>query len=125
MAQQPETQPDAPNQQIVSWARSRLALISRSPRLVLALGGTLVVVVIAAVALQMRTPAEGIAQVQSAARTRDTGTARVRPPVRKAQHMARIATAGGKTDFISRDELAKECIARVGSRCSTNWSTGR
>ncbi len=114
MAQQPETQPDAPNQQIVSWARSRLALISRSPRLVLALGGTLVVIVIAAVALQMRTPAEGIAQVQSAARTRDTGTARVRPPVRKAQHMARIATAGGKTDFISRDELAKECIARVG-----------
>ena len=82
MAQQPETQPDAPNPQIVSWAKSRLALISRSPRLVLVLGGTLVVIVVAAVALQMRTPTEGIAQVRSAARTRDTGTARVRPPVR-------------------------------------------
>ena len=113
MAQQPETRPDASEQQIVNWVQSRLALISSSPRLVLVLGGTLVVVVIAAVALQMRTPAEGVAQVSSAGRTRGTGTARVRP-VRKVQHMARIATTGGKTDFITRDELAKECIARIG-----------
>ncbi len=114
MAQQPETRPDAPEQQIVSWVKSRLALISSSPRLVLILGGTLVVVVIAAVALQMRTPAEGVAQVSSAGRTRGTGTTRVRP-VRKVQHMARIATTGGKTNFITRDELAKECIARIGA----------
>ena len=114
MAQQPETRPDAPEQQIVSWVKSRLALIYSSPRLVLILGGTLVVVVIAAVALQMRTPAEGVAQVSSAGRTRGTGTTRVRP-VRKVQHMARIATTGGKTNFITRDELAKECIARIGA----------
>ncbi|GIT30833.1 MAG: hypothetical protein Ct9H300mP1_28790 [Planctomycetaceae bacterium] len=63
----------------------------------------------------MRTPAKGIAQVQSSAGPRNTGTARVGPGFRKVQHMARIATAGGKTTLSPGDELAKECIARVGA----------
>ena len=76
----------------------------------------MVVALVAAVAWQTRTPTEGVAQVKRIPRSQTqqvTGKARVQT-VRKAQNMARISTAGGRTDFISRDELARECIARIG-----------
>jgi len=90
-----------------------LLRLSKSPRLMLALGGTVVVALIAALAWQTKTPSEGVAQVRRAAAAKGTGTARVQP-VRKAQNMARIATSGGRIDYIGRDELARECIARIG-----------
>ncbi len=91
-----------------------LSRLSKSPRLMLALGGTLVVGLIAVVAWQIQTPPEGVAQVKQAPRGQATGTARVQP-IRKAQHMVRIATTGGRIEYISRDELARECIARIGA----------
>ena len=83
-----------------------LSRLSKSPRLMLALGGTLVVGLIAVVAWQIQTPPEGVAQVKQAPRGQASGTARVRP-IRKAQHMVRIATTGGRIEYISRDELAR------------------
>ncbi|MEE3366677.1 MAG: peptidylprolyl isomerase [Planctomycetota bacterium] len=96
--------------------KGRLSHLLESPRLLLVLGGTLVVALVAAVAWQTRTPTEGVAQVKRIPQRQTqqvTGKARVQT-VRKAQNMARISTAGGRTDFISRDELARECIARIG-----------
>lgn len=96
--------------------RGRLSHLLESPRLLLVLGGTVVVALVAAVAWQTRTPTEGVAQVKRIPRSQAqqaTGKARVQT-VRKAQNMARISTAGGRTNFISRDELARECIARIG-----------
>ena len=91
-----------------------LSRFSRSPRLVLTVAGTLVVGLIAAMVWQARTPSEGVAQVRRAPLAAATGTARVQP-LRKSQNMARIATSGGRIDFIGRDELARECIARIGA----------
>ena len=96
--------------------KGRLSHLLESPRLLLVLGGTLVVALVAAVAWQTRTPTEGVAQVKRIPQRQTqqvTGKARVQT-VRKAQNMARISTAGGRTEFISRDELARECIARIG-----------
>ena len=114
-----ESQPEAAAEPIESaadvagWPGLRLARLSKSPRLVLALGGTLVAALIALVAWQTRSPSEGVAQVKQVPRARAAGTARVRP-VRKSQHVVRIATAAGRIEYISRDELSQECIARIG-----------
>jgi foldase protein PrsA len=87
--------------------------LRRSPRWTLAVGGTLAVVVIAVVVMQLRHPTEGVAQVR-APQSATTGTARVKP-FRKARHMARISGAGKTVEYISHDELARECITRIGS----------
>ena len=114
-----ESQPEAavePVTRISRVIKGRLSYLLESPRLLLVLGGTLVVALVAAVAWQTRTPTEGVAQVKRIPRSQVqqvAGKARVQT-VRKAQNMARISTAGGRTDFISRDELARECIARIG-----------
>ena len=114
-----ESQPEAavePVTRISRVIKGRLSHLLESPRLLLVLGGTLVVALVAAVAWQTRTPTEGVAQVKRIPQRQTqqvTGKARVQT-VRKAQNMARISTAGGRTDFISRDELARECIARIG-----------
>ncbi|MEE3284680.1 MAG: peptidylprolyl isomerase [Planctomycetota bacterium] len=114
-----ESRPEAavePVTRISRVIKGRLSHLLESPRLLLVLGGTLVVALVAAVAWQTRTPTEGVAQVKRIPQRQTqqvTGKARVQT-VRKAQNMARISTAGGRTDFISRDELARECIARIG-----------
>ncbi len=110
-----DSQPGLPDEQVVVAETDEVVagvpLWQRSPRTTLALGGTFVVALVAVVAWQMRTPSEGVAQVR---KTAATGRARVKT-VRKFQHMARIATTSGKIDYISRDELARECIARIGA----------
>ena len=69
-----ESQPEISAEPIESEAEiadspgNRLSRLTKSPRLVLALGGTLVVALIAVVAWQMQTPPEGVAQVKQAAR---------------------------------------------------------
>jgi len=109
---QPETAAES-KASVASSLASGLSRLSKSPRLMLALGGTVVVALIAALVWQTQTPSEGVAQVRRAV-ARSTGTARVQP-VRKAQNMARIATSGGRIEYIGHDELARECILRIGS----------
>ena len=109
----PATGPIEPEASVTGSPAAALSRLSKSPRLMLALGGTAVVALIAALVWQTRTPSEGVAQVRRAASSKATGTARVKP-VRKAQNMARIATSSGRIDYIGHDELARECIARIG-----------
>ena len=102
---QPETTAES-EASVAGSLASGLSRLSKSPRLMLALGGTVVVALIAVLVWQTQTPSEGVAQVRRAA-AKSTGTARVQP-VRKAQNMARIATSGGRIEYISHDELARE-----------------
>lgn len=96
------------------WIRNLRNRVVQTPQLAIVLGGTLVTVVVAAVLLQMRQSTEGVAEVRRpATKTNSTGTAKVQSP-RRAQNMARITTAAGRIHQISRDELARECINRIG-----------
>ncbi|MEC9010540.1 MAG: hypothetical protein VX877_14845, partial [Planctomycetota bacterium] len=62
-----ESRPEAavePVTRISRVIKGRLSHLLESPRLLLVLGGTLVVALVAAVAWQTRTPTEGVAQVK-------------------------------------------------------------
>lgn len=92
--------------------------LRRAPRLSLVLGGVLVAAIVAAVLFQVRRPTTGTAADRdSASKTRlaaASGTARVASPTRQRQFAARITSRNGQVQRIVYDDLARECVSRIG-----------